>query len=291
MEVVEIAPAIATDRPDGLPGCQHYQRRVQLVATCCGDVYTCRHCHNEARYDGCSDPKVAHQMDRTLVQEVVCAACQDRQPVGPQCRVCATKFGNYFCEPCRFYDDDLEKQQFHCDVCVACLPLNMKSNHKCIKESLRVDCPVCMEFLMDSLQTASILKCGHALHTACQRELMLSGSARCPICNASIGDVEARWRAYDQMVAQTPMPHEYRSFNVEILCADCHASSSCIFHIVGLKCGECGGYNTVRTGQEQAPDALGAGGGGGGGGSEEEGGRGGGAENAEGAEGGEAVGE
>lgn len=108
---------------------------------------------------------------------------------------------------------------------------------------------------MDSLKTASILKCGHAMHTECQHNLLRSGSARCPICNASIGETEARWRAFDEAVAQTPMPHEYRDFNVEILCADCHESSSCVFHIVGLKCGECGGYNTVRTGQEPAPDA------------------------------------
>ena len=42
-------PAIASDRADGLPGCQHYRRRVKLVAPCCGDVYDCRHCHNEER--------------------------------------------------------------------------------------------------------------------------------------------------------------------------------------------------------------------------------------------------
>ena len=113
-------PTIPSTRPDGTPGCQHYQRRVKLVAPCCGDVYFCRHCHNEERYDGCADPKVAHQMDRTLVQEVVCAACQDRQPVSAQCRVCATQFGEFFCEPCRFYDDDLTKGQFHCDGCGIC---------------------------------------------------------------------------------------------------------------------------------------------------------------------------
>lgn len=59
----------------------------------------------------------------------------------------------------RFYDDDLSKQAFHCEgcgicrvggresyfhceKCVACLPLNMRNKHKCIEESLQVDCPV-----------------------------------------------------------------------------------------------------------------------------------------------------
>ena len=39
----------------------------------------------------------------------------------------------------------------------------MKDNHTCIDNSLAVNCPVCQDFLMDSLKTASILKCGHAM--------------------------------------------------------------------------------------------------------------------------------
>jgi RING finger/CHY zinc finger protein 1 len=90
------------------------------VAPCCGGVYWCRHCHNEEHFDGVIDAKAAHQLDRTQVAEVVCAACQDRQPVAAACRTCATVFGDYFCEPCRFYDNDLSKQQFHCDGCGIC---------------------------------------------------------------------------------------------------------------------------------------------------------------------------
>ena len=35
---------------------------------------------------------------------------------------------------------------------------------------------VCLEFLMDSLQTANILPCGHAIHTKCQKQLIRSGT-------------------------------------------------------------------------------------------------------------------
>lgn len=69
-------------------------------------------------------------------------------------------------------------------------------------------------------------------------------------------DMRDQWRHMDEMVAMTPMPQEYRDFRVEILCADCHERSSCVFHVVGLKCGACGSYNTARTGAESAPDSL-----------------------------------
>lgn len=28
--------------------CQHYRRRCQIRAPCCNEIFTCRHCHNEA---------------------------------------------------------------------------------------------------------------------------------------------------------------------------------------------------------------------------------------------------
>jgi RING finger and CHY zinc finger domain-containing protein 1 len=96
-----VMAACKTDREDGELGCAHYRRKCQLVAPCCSDAFWCRHCHNEQKYDGVLDPKFAHQLDRTKVVEVVCAACQERQPVAAACRVCANQFGKYFCANCR----------------------------------------------------------------------------------------------------------------------------------------------------------------------------------------------
>ncbi len=137
---------------------------VLCAAACssCGEVFWCRHCHNEVKQEREADAKKAHQLDRTAVQEVVCACCRLRQPVAASCRECSVTFGEYFCEPCRFYDNDLSKGQFHCEgcgicrvgfrenyfhcnTCVACLPLSLQGAHKCIQESLRVNCPVCLE--------------------------------------------------------------------------------------------------------------------------------------------------
>ena len=41
--------AEARERGRGEYGCAHYRRRCRLVAPCCGEVFTCRHCHNEKR--------------------------------------------------------------------------------------------------------------------------------------------------------------------------------------------------------------------------------------------------
>lgn len=36
-------------RGEGLHGCQHYRRRCKLLAPCCGEVFACRHCHNDEK--------------------------------------------------------------------------------------------------------------------------------------------------------------------------------------------------------------------------------------------------
>ena len=33
----------------GRYGCIHYRRRCKLVAPCCGEVFSCRHCHNDVK--------------------------------------------------------------------------------------------------------------------------------------------------------------------------------------------------------------------------------------------------
>ena len=41
------------------------------------------------------------------------------------------------------------------------------------------------------------------------------------------------------------------------MCRDCHTETKTIFHVVGLKCLQCGAYNTVRCGNEEIPvDAV-----------------------------------
>jgi ribosomal protein L37E len=47
-----------------------------------------------------------------------------------------------------------------------------------------------------------------------------------------------------------------RMLQVTILCNDCSAHSEVAFHVVGHKCGSCGGYNTRRIGGEMQQPAA-----------------------------------
>lgn len=82
-------------------GCSHYRRRCRLRAPCCNEVFTCRHCHNEAKNAGEEDPKLRHDLPRHEVTTVVCLLCDTEQPVAQRCRSCGVTFGEYFCDKCR----------------------------------------------------------------------------------------------------------------------------------------------------------------------------------------------
>ena len=251
-------------------GCEHYNRGCKLICPTCNKDYWCRHCHNAENYDNVLDPKKAHKLEREKVNEIICGKCNQKQPVSNKCINCELQFGNYYCEICRFYDNT-DKGQFHCDgcgicrqggkenffhcdKCVACLPISMKDSHKCLNETLKVNCPVCLEYLMDSTTTSTILKCGHSIHTSCQQQLISSGNTKCPLCNTSMFDMNDHWKQIDQIVQETTMPEEYQNWSVKILCSDCHNESNVKFHIIGLKCQSCGGYNTRRIGNEEPPN-------------------------------------
>jgi RING finger and CHY zinc finger domain-containing protein 1 len=60
-------------------------------------------------------------------------------------------------------------------------------------------------------------------------------------------DMKELWEFLDEEVENTPMPEEYENMKVDILCRDCHATSYVKFHVAGLKCSSCNGYNTTRT--------------------------------------------
>ncbi|KAF3683647.1 putative lipase-like [Capsicum annuum] len=89
-------------------GCVHYRRRCRIRAPCCNEVFDCRHCHNEAM------SLLRNIFDRhELVRH-------DVKQVAHVCTNCGVNMGEYFCEVCKFYDDDIDKGQFHCDDCGIC---------------------------------------------------------------------------------------------------------------------------------------------------------------------------
>ena len=113
------------------------------------------------------------------------------------------------------------------------------------------NCPVCFEFLFESVDPTTVLRCGHTIHSQCLRDLERNTSAICPccpICKKSLGDYSRYWEAIDREVLATPVPSEYRGWQANILCNDCSASSTVKFNLVAHKCSSCGSYNTRRMG-------------------------------------------
>merc|ERR1712232_98294 len=123
----------------------------------------------------------------------------------------------------------------------------LKDNHKCVERSMHSNCPVCLEYLFDSRNSASVLKCGHTIHSNCLDQLMQSGQYKCPSCNTAMVDMSEQWRQLREEVARTPMPDEYKNMTVKILCNDCLKESENLFHVLGIECKECGSFNATRT--------------------------------------------
>ena len=71
------------------------------------------------------------------------------------------------------------------------------------------------------------------------------------LCNKICG--ASHYNMQMKIVVETP--EEYQNWSVKILCSDCHNESNVNFHIIGLKCQSCAGYNTRRIGNEEPPNS------------------------------------
>ncbi|KDD73818.1 hypothetical protein H632_c1816p1 [Helicosporidium sp. ATCC 50920] len=253
---------------EGQHGCSHYRRRAKLVTPCCDRVFWCRHCHNEEMNDAESDPRKRHILDRSQVKFVECGVCSARQPVSEVCSHCGVRFGAYTCTKCPFFSDDTSNDPFHCDQCGlcrvggrdnffhcercgSCYSLALRDSHTCVERSMHQDCPICSEYLFESTSPASVLPCGHTLHSSCLKLLARSHQGvcpTCPICMRAISDESARWEHMDAVLAVSRMPAEYRGWTADVLCNDCAGSGVVPFHFMGLKCPACGSYNTRQAG-------------------------------------------
>lgn len=122
---------------------------------------------------------------------------------------------------------------------------------------MRSACPVCLEYLFDSVRPTSVLPCGHTIHSECLRECERQRQLSCPVCLRSYADLGALWRRLDAEVAATRMPDEYRRWRVRIACHDCQGEGVVAFHVLGLKCPGCSSYNTRRLGIDRGEEEEG----------------------------------
>ncbi|KAL8427326.1 hypothetical protein Efla_002289 [Eimeria flavescens] len=242
-------------------GCSHYRRKCKVVAPCCNQIFWCRHCHNEKTEQLLAK---AHEIDRHAVEEVVCSACETRQPVSNKCVKCGIVFGNYFCPICKFWDDQGNQKKvyhcaecgicraggrenyFHCPTCGSCYPKQLQNKHKCLENAMRRQCPVCLEDMFSSLRQSQVLTCGHTIHSHCLRQLQRQGgmqAIRCPMCSKSIADFSEYWRLMREEIRQTPLDDQFKR-KVRIVCNDCLERCVTDFHFVGQMCTKCNGFNT-----------------------------------------------
>ncbi|XP_061369360.1 E3 ubiquitin-protein ligase MIEL1 isoform X2 [Gastrolobium bilobum] len=243
-------------------GCDHYKRRCKIRAPCCNQIFPCRHCHNDAMSSSIN-PMDRHELVRHDVVHVICSICDTEQEVAKVCSNCGVNMGEYYCEICKFHDDNTDKGQFHCDECGicrvggrdnffhcekcgSCYSVSLQNNHKCVENSMKSFCPVCYEYMFDSIKGSTILRCGHTMHMECYQNMATQNQYRCCICLKTIFDMSQSWEQLDQEIEAGPMPEEYNFEVVSILCNDCNTTSRVSFHIFGHKCRQCSSYNTRR---------------------------------------------
>ncbi|XP_003606334.3 E3 ubiquitin-protein ligase RZFP34 [Medicago truncatula] len=242
-------------------GCTHYRRRCKIIAPCCNEVFDCRHCHNEAKNSDEIKPDCRHDIPRHEVKKIICTLCDTEQDVQQNCINCGVCLGKYFCGTCKFFDDDISKQQYHCDECGicrtggsdnffhckkcgCCYSVEIKEGHNCVERAMHHNCPICFEYLFDTLREISVLTCGHTIHFECVKEMEKHHRYSCPVCSKSICDMSSVWKNLDEMLSSTPMSESYKNKKVWILCNDCGVNSHVQFHIVAHKCLSCNSYNT-----------------------------------------------
>lgn len=92
-------------------GCEHYRRNVKMQCATCGRWYTCRLCHDAAE---------DHQLPRRETAHMLCMVCGCAQRVGDTCIKCGTPAARYYCGVCKLWNDDPDKNVYHCDGCGIC---------------------------------------------------------------------------------------------------------------------------------------------------------------------------
>lgn len=253
--MTQVKKASYYNEKEGILGCQHYQRGCKIQCSTCHKWYTCRFCHDE------SEP---HNLIRPATTTMMCMHCFTIQPAGQDCQHCGVSLATYFCKFCKLWDDDatksiyhcadcgicrigegLGKDFFHCSTCNVCMSITLQNSHRCIEHSTECNCPICGDYLFTSTLPVVFMSCGHPIHESCFSHHTLT-SYKCPTCSRSVVNMAARFRILDKEIEEQPMPEAYRGWRAIVICNDCFMKSNTPFHFLGLKCTNCGSYNTAQ---------------------------------------------
>ncbi|XP_059298197.1 E3 ubiquitin-protein ligase RZFP34-like isoform X2 [Lycium ferocissimum] len=116
----EFSHSLVGDESKTEMGSGDYGRRCKIIAPCCDEIFDCRHCHNDSKNSLEVDPLKRHDVPRHDIKRVICSLCNTEQDVQQTCSHCGVCMGKYYCSKCNFFDDDVSKDQYHCDKCGIC---------------------------------------------------------------------------------------------------------------------------------------------------------------------------
>jgi hypothetical protein len=250
----ESKETIQSFHKDDILGCKHYQRKCKIQAFCCDKFFVCRLCHDEQ--------EMSHKIDRFATKKMLCMKCGTIQDIGQMCSSCGECMGNYFCKICKFFDDapnatvyhcdkcglcrrgkGLEIDFRHCDICNACIAISNFDTHLCFEKLLESNCPICLEWMHNSVNPVTFLKCGHPMHVRCYEKFARS-SFRCPTCFKAAEDMARHDQVIEEYVNSIEIPEHYRNYRALILCNECLKKNEVKFYFTYHKCPDCSSYNT-----------------------------------------------
>jgi len=113
-------------------------------------------------------------------------------------------------------------------------------------DGLKGDCCICLESIFLSKDPVKLLACGHVIHGKCLEDLLKNNRISCPLCRKSLVEGEALQLLTRRIDALIELNTFQPSVLTKIKCNDCDFNDKVLYHPIGLKCGGCGGYNTIR---------------------------------------------
>jgi RING finger/CHY zinc finger protein 1 len=105
---------------------------------------------------------------------------------------------------------------------------------------------VCLENLFHSVKPSCILNCGHSIHVNCLVASIKNNKNTCSLCRKIIYSGDELKQYIDYIDAQIELHPFQDELHYDVLCNDCSFQGQSMFHPFGMKCGGCGGYNTVK---------------------------------------------
>lgn len=227
--------------------CNYMKNDYKINCLKCEKSFCCSMCHNEK-----SDHKPEYKNTN-----IICCFCNIEQNFTDYCIGCEEKLKvKYACKKCIIFDNS-NKYKYHCNNCNIChteQKSELKECKKCkvcyLKKMKHIcfnkgdECTICFDKLDNDIIVN--LSCGHIIHNKCYTEL-IKNTYKCPLCCKTILDMSREFKLIDKKIE---IENEESSADKKIIdmkniyCNDCEIKTEANYNYLGIKCNNCGSYNT-----------------------------------------------